>query len=134
MNPFDPEEQRLRRMEIDIRLIKQDLSFMRFSLNLIRKLEKSEMATLDDIVADEATLKTANGQLIQLVGNAIAEILALKAQITDPAAQAKIDALHAALVSDLNDVTTTLTNDGSSVDVPPAAPVPDTGGATGSTT
>lgn len=125
---FDPEEARLRRMELDIRLIKNDLSFVRYSLNLIRHLEKSEMATLDDIVADEATLKTANTQLIQLVGNAIAEILALKAQITDPAAQAKLDAL----TSDLNDVTTALTDDGSSVDVPPAAPVPDTGGATGS--
>lgn len=91
------------------------------------------MATLDDIEADEATLKTANGQLIQLVGNALAEITALKGQISDPTAQAKIDAIHAALTSDLNDVTAALTADGSAVDVPPPAPVPDTGGATGAT-
>lgn len=131
MSLFDPEELRLRRMELDIRLIKQDLSFVRFTLNLIRHLETSEMATLDDIVADEATLKTANQQLIQLVGNAIAEITSLKATVSDPATQAKLDALHTALTADFNDVTTTLTNDGSAVDVPPPAPVPATGGATG---
>lgn len=101
-------------------------------LNWLIQQENKDMATLDDIVADEATLKTANGQLIQLVGNAIAEIAALKGQVNDPATQAKIDALHAALTSDLNDVTTTLTSDGSAVDVPAPAPVPDTGGATGS--
>lgn len=93
------------------------------------------MAKIDDIIADEAALKTANGQLIQLVGNAIAEIGALKsAPGIDPATQAKIDQVHTALQSDLADVTTALTEDGTHIDVPAPAPVPGTSGASTGTT
>ena len=89
------------------------------------------MATLDDIVADEAALKTSNSQLIQLAANTLASLNTLKSDPSlDPTAQGKIDALHAALTSDLNDVTAALTADGTPVVVPPAAAVTGTGGAT----
>lgn len=89
--------------------------------------------TLDDIVAVEAALKTGAKSLIQLIGNAIAEIAGLKSQPTiDPATQAKLDALHADMTSDLNDITSTLTADSSAIDVPAPAVIDSTGGATGS--
>lgn len=100
---------------------------------LLQQMESRIMAGIDDIISDEASLRTSNRQLIQLVGNAIAEIAALKAAAgTDPALQAKFDAVDAALKSDLGEVTSALTTDGSEIDVPPAAPVPDTSGASGS--
>lgn len=90
------------------------------------------MATLNDIVADEAALKTSNSQLIQLAANILASLNALKSDPSlDPTAQGKIDALHSALTSDLADVTAALTADSTPVDIPPAAPVVGTGGATG---
>lgn len=90
------------------------------------------MANIDDIVTDAAALKVGNKALIQLMGNALAEITTIKGQPNvDPATQAKLDQLHADLTSDLNDVTATLTADSTSIDVPAPAPVPNTGGATG---
>lgn len=98
-------------------------------LNLMRT---EIMSTLNDIVADEAALKTANGQLIQLAANTLATLNTLKSDPSlDPTAQAKIDALHTALTSDLNDVTSALTADSTPVDPPAAATIPGTGGATG---
>lgn len=108
----DPDRRRLERIERGI--------------ELLLKQGNIEMATLDDIVADEAALKTANKQLIQLVGNAVAEIGSLlNGQVSsDPVgAQAKIDQLHQALVADLGDVTSAITADGSAITPPPPAPV-----------
>lgn len=102
------------------------------TVSLLHRMEKRIMAGIDDIISDEASLRTSNRQLIQLMGNAIAEIASLKSQVTDPALQAKFDAVDAALKADLGEVTSALTTDGSGVDVPPAAPVPDTSGASGS--
>ena len=88
----------------------------------------------DTIEADEAALKTGTKSLIQLFGNALAEIFDLKsAPAIDPTIQARLTALHTNLTSDLNDVTATLTADGSAIPVPAAAVIPDTGGATGGT-
>lgn len=120
-------------VELLIAGMDRKLDIISRALWLLLKEGHIEMATLDDIVADEAALKTGNQQLIQLVGNAIAEIATLKTNTTDPATQAKLDALHQNLTSDLSDVTSALTADASSIDVPPAAPVPGTDGATGTT-
>jgi len=92
------------------------------------------MAKIEDIVADEAKLKVSNGQLIQLAGNTLAALKALQANPgIDPTTQAQIDQLHTDLTADLADVTAALTADGTPVEPPAPAPVPDTSGATGNT-
>lgn len=90
------------------------------------------MDIYETIAADEAALKTGTKSLIQLMGNALAEIFSLKSAPTiDTVTKAKLDALHANLTSDLNDVTATLTADSSSIDIPAPAVIDGTGGATG---
>ena len=81
------------------------------------------MSTIDDIEADEAALKTAVNNLINLAGEMLAELQRLAANPALPAAvQAKIDALHSKFTTDIATVTTAVSADGSAI--PPISPAP----------
>lgn len=94
---------------------------LREMLNLVINLQEKSMATIDDIEADEAALKDAATSLINLTGQILAQLLALKNAPGLPADVAtKIDDLHAKFHADLADITTAVSADGTAIN--PADP------------
>src|ERR1017187_10119816 len=78
----------------------------------IEQKETGIMANIDDIEADEAAVKNAATQLINLAGAILAQLQALSNNPGITAdVQAKIDDLHAKFHADLADITSAVSAD-----------------------
>lgn len=109
------------RIEVKLDAVLQLLGVERTETHLILKQGLLLMANIDDIEADEAALKDTSVKLINLMGQALVAIAALKNNPGVPAdVQTKIDDVHAKLVQDLNDITAAVSTDGAALN--PADP------------
>lgn len=109
------------RLEVKLDAVLQLLGVERTETHLLLQHGRIIMANIDDIEADEAALKDTSVKLINLMGQALVAIAALKNNPGVPAdVQTKIDDVHAKLVADLNDITAAVSADGAALN--PADP------------
>lgn len=127
---------RMHRIETKLDAALSQLGIVVSSEKLILKQEGSIMANIEDIEADEAAIKSAATDLINLNGEILAQLQALSNNPSiPPDVQAKIDDLHGKFHDDLAAITAELTKDGTAINPTPPEqlPVPNVTGVDPST-